>query len=83
MSRIEMDVDALMPVHTTLSLLDGLLLGAVIGAAGASLVILGQMMAERRIARRYPPSGRSRAVGRYPSSINPPQGSPSGEASPL
>lgn len=88
MSRIDLDVEALMPVHKPLSLIDGLIVGGLIGAAGATLVIVGQMMAARRIARRYPPPGTSRAagarfVGQYPSPVNPPQGSPLGEASPL
>jgi hypothetical protein len=72
MSRIERDVKGLMPAQHSWSLLDGLLLGAVIGAAGATLVIVGQIVATRRLARRY--GGASRP---------PLPGGPAGISSPL
>lgn len=72
MSPIERDVERLMPAPVRWTMLDGLLLGALIGAAGASAFIVGQLVATRRIARRYGP-------GRRP----PLPGGPTGVSSPL
>ena len=59
MSLIEQDVERLLPASESWSLLDGLLLGAVIGATGAALVVIGQVMATRRLRRRVGPAGAS------------------------
>jgi hypothetical protein len=52
MRRIEKDVARLMPAPDSWSLLDGLLLGAVVGAAAAVTVILSRAAATRRIRRQ-------------------------------
>ena len=52
MRRIERDVARLMPAPDSWSLLDGLLLGAVFGAAAAVLVVIGRLSSARRLARR-------------------------------
>lgn len=53
MSQIEQDVERLMPAPAGMSFVDGLLLGAVVGAAGAALFILSRARVARRLARRY------------------------------
>jgi hypothetical protein len=63
MSRLRKDVEALMPVRSGSPLLDGVLLGAVIGAAAAALVVVTQAVVIRRISRRYGPTGLSSASG--------------------
>lgn len=55
-SEIEQTVQELTARPAGPSLLDGLLLGAVIGAAGAALLVLGRVIATRRIARRLAPN---------------------------
>jgi hypothetical protein len=60
MKQIEGDVAALVPAPVRWSLLDGLLLGAVIGAAGAALVIISQLVATRRLVRRFGPASGGR-----------------------
>jgi hypothetical protein len=52
MKRIERDVARLMPAPDSWSLLDGLLLGAVVGAAAAVVVIVSRSAADRRIRRQ-------------------------------
>jgi hypothetical protein len=52
MKRIERDVARLMPAPDSWSLLDGLLLGAVAGAAAAVAVILSRAAATHRIRRQ-------------------------------
>jgi uncharacterized protein (DUF2062 family) len=69
MSVIDEDVQRLMAEPQGLTLLDGLLIGAVVGAAAATLVIVTRVVVTRRLARRLE---RRRAL----------QG-PAGEASPL
>ncbi len=59
MSRIERDVAGLMPLPESWSLLDGLLLGAVIGATGAALVVISQLVATRRLRRHFGPASTS------------------------
>jgi hypothetical protein len=55
MSEIERSVRELTVQPKGLSLLDGLLLGAVLGAIGGALVVLGRVIATRRIAQRLAP----------------------------
>jgi hypothetical protein len=52
MRRIEKDVARLMPAPDSWSLLDGLLLGAVVGAAAAAAVIVSRAAAARRVRRQ-------------------------------
>ncbi len=52
MKRIERDVARLMPAPGSWSLLDGLLLGAVVGAAAAVAVIVSRSVAVRRVRRK-------------------------------
>lgn len=63
MRRIERDVARLMPAQDSWSLLDGLLLGAVVGALAAVLVILSRAAAARRITRRLAGPASYRAPG--------------------
>jgi hypothetical protein len=71
MIRIEKDVDRLVKDPRTLTMLDGLLIGAAVGAAGAALVIFGQLVATRRLARRL-----RGPAGNLPPLGPPPEGSP-------
>jgi len=56
MSRIERDVAGLMPLPESWY---GLLLGAVIGATGAALVVISQLVATRRLRRHFGPASTS------------------------
>lgn len=62
MSRIQSDVAQLMPARGGPTLLDGLLLGAVLGAAGAALVLVTQAVVTRRLSRRLTGAGDSGAL---------------------
>ncbi|MFQ3662035.1 MAG: hypothetical protein SNJ69_06535 [Chloroflexaceae bacterium] len=55
MSTIAEDVARLIPESGEWPLLRGILVGFVIGAAAAGLVVLGQRLADRRAARLYLP----------------------------
>ncbi len=56
MSRIAQDVERLVPRANEWPLIRGVLVGIVIGAAAAGLVILGQTLAERRLTRQQGPT---------------------------
>ncbi len=56
MSRIAQDVERLVPRAPEWPLVRGVLVGIVIGAAAAGLVILGQTLAERRQPRQQGPT---------------------------
>jgi hypothetical protein len=62
MSKTKRDIERLMRPAQGPSLLDGLLLGAVIGAAGAALVLVTQAVVARRVSRRYTGAGDSGAL---------------------
>ncbi|MGB9634321.1 MAG: hypothetical protein ACPL8I_13380 [Chloroflexaceae bacterium] len=55
MSTIAEDVARLIPEADEWPLLRGMLVGFVLGAAAAGLVVLGQRLAERRAVRTYLP----------------------------
>ncbi len=71
MRRIESEIEELIHPPERMALLDGLLIGAVVGAALAAAVVITQVVATRRLSRRY--------LGAGP----PPTSSQPGEASPL
>lgn len=55
MSRIAQDVERLVPRTREWPLIRGVLVGMMLGAAAAGLVILGQRLAERRQTRQQGP----------------------------